>query len=177
MTGALAAVSAERVAKMSALQINEIEQRIFLLRGQRVILSADLADLYEVEPRMLVQAVKRNIERFPEDFIFQLTSEEHENLKSHFVISSWGGARRATPYAFTEQGVAMLSGVLHSKRAVADSNRAFAFAHRSTFPEHVVSGAWCFDSVEKCSGGLYPIGIVEDIMLRTALSRQISICS
>ena len=95
-----------------------IEQRIFLLRGQRVILSADLADLYEVEPRILVQAVKRNIERFPEDFLFQLTPEEHENLKSQFVISSWGGARRATPYAFTEQGVAMLSGVLHSKRAV-----------------------------------------------------------
>jgi ORF6N domain len=79
-----------------------------------------LAGLYEVEPRVLVQAVKRNLERFPEDFMFQLTKRESENLKSQFVISSsaWGGARRAMPYAFTEQGVAMLSSVLGSQRAI-----------------------------------------------------------
>lgn len=82
------------------------------------MLSADLAELYGVEPRVLVQAVKRNIERFPEDFMFHLTKEEFDNLKSQIVISSWGGLRRATPYAFTEQGVAMLSSVLKSKRAV-----------------------------------------------------------
>src|SRR5579863_8209702 len=81
------------------------------------MLSGDLAELYEVEPRALVQAVKRNQERFPADFMFQLSRAEHENLKSQFVISSWGGAR-ATPYAFTEQGVAMLSSVLRSPRAV-----------------------------------------------------------
>jgi len=95
-----------------------IEQRIFLLRGHRVMLSTDLAHLYEVEPRALVQAVKRNIARFPEDFMFQLNEEEFQALKSQIVISSWGGIRRANPYAFTEQGVAMLSSVLRSQRAI-----------------------------------------------------------
>ena len=82
------------------------------------MLSTDLAALYGVEPRVFVQAVKRNIERFPDDFMFQLTKAEFDHLKSQFVTSSWGGLRRATPYAFTEQGVAMLSSVLRSKRAV-----------------------------------------------------------
>jgi hypothetical protein len=82
------------------------------------MLSTDLAELYGVEPRTLVQAVKRNINRFPQDFMFQLSKEEFSNLKSQFVISSWGGLRRAAPYAFTEQGVAMLSSVLRSKRAI-----------------------------------------------------------
>lgn len=92
--------------------LERIENRIFILRGHRVMLSTDLADLYEVEPRALVQAVKRNRERFPEDFVFQLNDEEFDHLKSRIVISSWGGLRRANPYAFTEQGVAMLSSVL-----------------------------------------------------------------
>jgi hypothetical protein len=96
----------------------QIEQHIFRLRGQNVMLSMHLAELYGVEPRVLVQAVKRNVERFPADFMFQLTNEEFANLKSQIVISSWGGLRRATPYAFTEQGVAMLSSVLRSQRAV-----------------------------------------------------------
>lgn len=100
------------------LPAERIESRIYLLRGHKVMLSMDLADLYEVEPRALVQAVKRNMERFPEDFMFQLSQEEVENLKSQIVISSWGGPRRATPYAFTQEGVAMLSSVLRSKRAV-----------------------------------------------------------
>lgn len=91
--------------------------RILLLREQRVMLSNDLAALYDVEPRALVQAVKRNAARFPADFVFQLTGEEWRNLKSQNVISSWGGAR-TPPYAFTEQGVAMLSSVLKSERAV-----------------------------------------------------------
>ncbi len=95
-----------------------IERKIYLIRGLKVMLSTDMAELYGVEPKVLVQAVKRNSERFPEDFMFQLTAEEFENLKSQFVTSSWGGIRRATPYAFTEQGVAMLSGALNSKRAV-----------------------------------------------------------
>ncbi|MGH9618971.1 MAG: ORF6N domain-containing protein [Bryobacteraceae bacterium] len=95
-----------------------IERKIYLIRGQKVMLSPDLADLYEVETRALIQAVKRNRDRFPGDFMFQLNANEYENLKSQFVTSSWGGARRATPYAFTEHGVAMLSSVLRSKRAV-----------------------------------------------------------
>ena len=88
------------------------------MRGHKVMLSPDLAALYQVEPRALVQAVKRNADRFPVDFMFQLNETEFGNLKSQIVISSWGGARRARPYAFTEQGVAMLSSVLRSKRAI-----------------------------------------------------------
>jgi hypothetical protein len=102
----------------SLIPVERIERRIFLIRGHKVMLSNDLAELYEVEPRILVQAVKRNIDRFPEDFMFQLSQEEFSILKSQIVISSWGGLRRATPYAFTEQGVAMLSSVLRSKRAI-----------------------------------------------------------
>jgi len=97
--------------------VAQIETQILLIRGQKVLLSVHLAELYEVEPRVLIQAVKRNIERFPEDFMFQLSAEEFANLKSQIVISSWGGARTA-PYAFTEQGVAMLSSVLRSSRAI-----------------------------------------------------------
>ena len=82
------------------------------------MLSFDLSALYGVQPKALVQAVKRNIDRFPQDFMFQLSDGEFRNLKSQFVTSSWGGLRRAAPYAFTEQGVAMLSSVLRSKRAV-----------------------------------------------------------
>lgn len=106
------------VTSSSYIPPERVERRILSIRGQKVMLSVDLAELYEVEPRVLVQAVKRNHERFPADFMFQLTRAEHANLKSQIVISSWGGARRATPYAFTEQGVAMLSSVLRSPRAV-----------------------------------------------------------
>lgn len=107
------------MTKTQAIVISEaIESRIFLIRGHKAILSTHLAALYGVESRALVQAVKRNRERFPADFMFQLSAKEFWNLKSQIVISSWGGARRAAPYAFTEQGVAMLSSVLRSKRAV-----------------------------------------------------------
>lgn len=95
----------------------KIERLIFLIRGEKVMLDADLAVLYEVETRVLVQAVKRNIGRFPRDFMFQLNDQEAENLRSQSVTSSWGG-RRYAPYVFTEQGVAMLSSVLRSKRAI-----------------------------------------------------------
>jgi len=106
------------VTSKPSAPLERIERRILLIRGHKVILSTDLAELYDVAPKVLVQAVKRNRERFPEDFMFQLTGAEHANLKSQFVTSSWGGARRANPYAFTEQGVAMLSSVLRSPRAV-----------------------------------------------------------
>jgi len=96
----------------------KIQKAIYLIRKQKVMLSVHLAELYDVEPRVLVQAVKRNINRFPNDFMFQLNANEFTHLKSQFVISSWGGLRRAAPYAFTEQGVAMLSSVLHSHHAV-----------------------------------------------------------
>ena len=87
--------------------IEGIEGQIYSLRGQRVMLSHDLAALYQVETRTLMQAVQRSIERFPEDFAFKLTDQEFAFLKSQTVISSWGGSRKA-PHAFTEQGVAML---------------------------------------------------------------------
>ncbi len=96
-----------------------IERRIYLIRGQKVMLDSDLAELYQVETRALVQAVKRNPNRFPEDFMLQLTQEEADCLRSQSVISNVGrGGRRYLPYAFTEHGVAMLSSVLNSDRAV-----------------------------------------------------------
>jgi hypothetical protein len=94
-----------------------VVQKILVIRGQKVILDAELASLYKVETRVLTQAVKRNRDRFPEDFMFQLSKEEFDNLRSQAVSTSWGG-RRYPPYAFTEQGVAMLSSVLRSKHAV-----------------------------------------------------------
>ena len=105
-------------SKSISIPQETIQQKIYLIRHQKVMLSSDLANLYHVEPKVLVQAVKRNLERFPSDFMFQLDAEEFENLKSQIVTSSWGGLRRAAPYAFIEQGVAMLSSVLHSKKAV-----------------------------------------------------------
>src|SRR5207302_1082486 len=99
------------------IPVQRIAQAIFVLRGQKVILSQDLAALYGVTVGVLTQAMKRNITRFPKDFVFQVTAEELSNLKSQIVISSWGG-RRHLPYAFAEQGVAMLSSVLNGQRAV-----------------------------------------------------------
>jgi hypothetical protein len=97
---------------------SRIRQSIFFIRGQKVILDAHLAELYAVETRVLVQAVMRNAKRFPRDFMFQLSKREFESLRSQIVISNVRGGRRSAPYAFTEQGVAMLSSVLHSKRAI-----------------------------------------------------------
>jgi hypothetical protein len=95
-----------------------IESRIHLIRGKKVILDSDLSALYEVETKQLKRAVRRNIERFPEDFMFELTKDELEILRCQIGTSSWGG-KRYQPFAFTEHGVAMLSGVLNSDRAVA----------------------------------------------------------
>ena len=95
-----------------------VQNLIYEIRGEKVMLDFDLARLYQVETKVLNQAVKRNRKRFPADFMFQLGSEEFANLKSQFVTSSWGG-RRTLPYAFTEQGIAMLSSVLHSDVAIA----------------------------------------------------------
>jgi len=95
-----------------------VMRKIYLIRDLKVMIDRDLAELYGVETKKLKQAVKRNIERFPNDFMFELNQEEFENLRSQFVTSIWGGARYK-PMAFTEQGVAMLSSVLNSKRAIA----------------------------------------------------------
>lgn len=100
-----------------------VQNKIYLIRGQKVMLDKDLASLYKVNTFVLNQAVKRNINRFPIDFMFQLTPEEAKALRSHFVILDKGISKRGRhskylPFAFTEQGIAMLSGILHSKRAV-----------------------------------------------------------
>ena len=99
------------------LSENIVASKIFVIRDQRVMLDRDLAELYEVETRVLNQAVTRNLERFPDIFMFQLTQQEFDILKSQIVTSSWGGTRKL-PYVFTEQGVAMLSSVLRSKKAI-----------------------------------------------------------
>ncbi|MDD2306342.1 MAG: ORF6N domain-containing protein [Prolixibacteraceae bacterium] len=99
------------------MELQIIQNKIFEIRGMRVMLDFDLAEMYEVETRVLNQAVKRNLKRFPADFMFQLSSSEFENLKSQFVTSSWGGTRKL-PFAFTEHGVTMLSSVLRSDKSV-----------------------------------------------------------
>ena len=100
---------------MQKLEI--INNKIHVIRNQKVMLDFDLALLYQIETKVLKQAVRRNIERFPEDFMFELTIEEFDNLRSQIVTSSYGGTRYM-PFAFTEQGVAMLSSVLNSKKAI-----------------------------------------------------------
>jgi len=101
----------------SIIPIERIQKYIYLIRGRKVLLDRDLAQLYGIETKVLNRAVSRNIARFPEDFMFQLDRDEFENLRFHFGTSSWGG-RRYRPRAFTEQGVAMLSSVLRSRRAI-----------------------------------------------------------
>ena len=103
----------------TVIPVEQIQRSIHEIRGLRVMLDEDLARLYGVETRILVRNVKRNLNRFPGDFMTQLTAEENEGLRSQFGISKSGrGGRRFLPYAFTEQGVAMLSTVLNSERAI-----------------------------------------------------------
>ena len=105
--------------KTSLVRIESIERRIFVIRDQKVLFDFHLAQLYGVRTKALLQAVKRNPTRFPDDFAFQLTKEEHDSLRSQIVTSKRGrGGRRFLPYAFTEEGVAMLSSVLRSERAI-----------------------------------------------------------
>src|SRR5687768_5455797 len=104
--------------KTIALPEESLFKKIYVIRGQKVLLDIDLAELYGVETKRLKEAVKRNLDRFPEDFMFVLTSKEFTNLRSQIATSSWGGTRYP-PMAFTEQGIAMLSSVLNSPRAIA----------------------------------------------------------
>ena len=117
----------ELTAKQALIEYEIVVSKIAVVRGQRVMFAQDLAELYGVETKVLMQAVRRNIDRFPHDFLFQLTNQEFTNLRSQIVNSSWGGTRYL-PFAFSEQGVAMLSSVLRSNRAVAvnvEITRAF----------------------------------------------------
>ena len=103
--------------KDRVMEVSHIQSLIYVIRGKQVMLDSDLAILYQVETKTFNQAVKRNIERFPENFRFQLKKEEYDSLRSQFVTSNRGGVRYL-PNAFTEQGVAMLSGMLHSDKAI-----------------------------------------------------------
>ena len=106
-------------SRTSLIPLERIGKCILLIRGQKVMLDSDLAELYGVPTKRLNEQVRRNIARFPEDFLFKLTLREAKNLRSQFATSSSSyGGRRYRPYAFTEQGVAMLSSVLHSDRAI-----------------------------------------------------------
>lgn len=129
---------------MQVVAAPAIEKRIFVIRERQVMLDEDLADLYGVETKRLVQQVKRNLKRFPDDFMFQLTKAEAEVLRSQIATSNEGsGGRRYAPYVFTEQGVAMLSGVLRSDRAIAvniEIMRAFVELRRA---------AGSFDALQK----------------------------
>jgi hypothetical protein len=111
----------KKTAGQELVPVEVIERRIYLIRGHKVMLDSDLADLYQVETFNLNKAVKRNVDRFPEDFMFHLTTEEAESLRFQIGISkpSGRGGRRYLPFVFTEQGVSMLSTVLNSKRAIA----------------------------------------------------------
>lgn len=99
------------------IPIENISSKIYLIRNEKVLIDSDLAELYGVETKALKRAVRRHKDRFPNDFMFELSKEEFDNLRYQFGTSSWGG-RRYPPYAFTEQGVAMLSSVLNSERAI-----------------------------------------------------------
>jgi hypothetical protein len=159
-----------------------IESRILLLRGQRVMLAEDLAALYEVEVKVLNQAVRRNADRFPADFMFQLTGDEVANLRSQFVTSSCEnsaaalksqsvisnggednphpghGGRRYLPYAFTEQGVAMLSSVLRSPRAILVNVEIMrAFVHLRRMLGSNADLAWKLAALEKKYDGQFKV--------------------
>ena len=137
-------------SKTSLVVHDQILRSIILVRDVKVILDADLATLYRVSTKVLVQAVKRNSTRFPDDFMFQLSAGEFANLRSQNVTSSSWGGRRTAPYAFTEQGVAMLSSVLRSPRAISaniEIMRAFVRLrqiigeHRDLVPRSGAQGA------------------------------------
>ncbi len=138
----------QTVSSVSLVETTNLSGLIYTIRGQQVMLASDLASLYQVETRVLNQAVKRNQKRFPERYCFQLTMEEFENLTSQFVMSSHGhGGRRVLPYAFTEQGIAMLSAVLRSDVAIEVSIRIMdAFVEMRRF---IASNAQLFERIER----------------------------
>ena len=126
------------------IETNDIKSFIHVIRGQQVMIDSDLAVLYGYEVRALNQQVKRNISRFPEDFMFQLTKEEVENLKSQFVTSSWGGSRKS-PYAFTEQGIYMLATVL--KGDVAEKQSIYIMRAFREMRHFIANNALLFEKV------------------------------
>jgi hypothetical protein len=161
----------------------QVERRIFIVRGQKVMLAPELAKLYQVPTFRINEAVKRNRERFPEDFVFLLTREEVAILRSQIAISSWGG-RRYQPYAFTEHGVAMLSAVLRSKRAV---EMSIAIIRAFIRLRELIAGNKDFaDRIEKLESGQtqhaseMPFGLqrasVHKLDAVSGLQQQMAVC-
>jgi phage regulator Rha-like protein len=111
-------MGSDKKTSISLVPIARIERKILIIRNEKIMLDSDLAELYDLETKQLVRAMKRNIDRFPDDFMFQLTYEEFEILRNQVGTSSQWGGRRYPPYAFTEHGVAMLSSILNSSRAI-----------------------------------------------------------
>lgn len=139
--------------------VDQIQNMIYEIRGHRVMIDSDLAKLYGVEVKVLNQSVKRNLRRFPEDFMFKLTKEEYESLKSQIVTSKTGrGGKQKQPLVFTENGVAMLSGILNSTRAI-DVNIAImrTFTKLRTFLTVESSTENSFDKLEKSTYELFKI--------------------
>jgi hypothetical protein len=144
-------IKAGAVSRLALVPVERITRAILVIRGHKILLDSDLASLYGVETKALVQAVKRNLSRFPADFAFQLSEDEFQRLRSQTVTSKQGrGGRRTPPYAFTEQGVAMLSSVLRSERAVAVNVEIMrAFVHLRQMLESHVELAKKLDALEK----------------------------
>ena len=152
---------------VSAISAERIERAIYLIRGQKVM-DVDLAELYVVETRVLTRAVRRNLGRFPRDFAFVLTEKEFTNLKSQIGISSSHGGRRKPPFAFTEQGVAMLSSVLRSKRAIhvnIEIVRTFVRL-RSLIAAHRETVERLTELEKRCDGHDHEIQAVFDVIRR-----------
>lgn len=146
------------MSKKSVAARDRILRSIVFIRGQKVILDRDLAALYEVPTKALIQAVKRNAARFPADFMLRLSAREFRNLRSQIVTSSLWGGRRTAPYAFTEQGVAMLSTVLRSRRAISvniEIMRAFVRLRRMT--SEVEQLGRRIDELEKRTDGQFEV--------------------
>lgn len=144
---------------MSDIKLSKIERMIYVIRGHKVMLDSDLAELYGVETKVLNQAVRRNIERFPQDFMFQLTSEENQILKSQIVTSKQGsGGKQKLPLVFTENGLAMLSGILNSPRAIQVNiaiMRIFTRLRSFLLLEQELRGE--IDKLKKGTSGLFKI--------------------
>jgi hypothetical protein len=140
-------ILSKKLDKKERALLELIERHVFFIRGRKVMLSTHLADLYEIEPRALIQALKRNKARFPEQlFVFQLTALEFSALKSQFVISKYNYIRRSLPYAFTEQGVVALSGILRGKSVIAMSTviiQNFVKPHRPYLKVRSIAPGLC----------------------------------
>ena len=163
------------ISESTDVQIQSIEAKILFIRSQKVMLDSDLAEVYGVPTKALVQAVKRNLERFPADFMFQLSPDEFQRLRSQSVTSNGRGGRRYPPYAFAEQGVAMLSSVLNSPRAIQANvaiMRAFVRVRRLAASNVELTGK--LDALERKYDGQFKVvfAAIRQLMTPTGPARK-----